>query len=718
MASALWGVALAVAVLWPARIIGPLDGAPLDTVVEVVLFGLLLPAIWWFHPSFVRRRGARVLVAVLLAWKAVAWFAAPQGGWCVDFVMNNPRETGGWRLTRSWDARVIAEPAPATCTAIMTHAYVRPTHFPAWMINVPYGRDQWLDRGVPILEPLDNPRPPNGEFKLFVHGAVNVDEPGTLSIVTDRETSATGTIDGRPLASRAAESSDASAADTVAATAALEAGSHELHLQLDLSDRNWRFVPMWNDRDVFTGAVATVAPVSSAGRAAVRLARWIAPVIALALLAAWTLTALHIAGPAPATYAAVAALAAALAWAGAAGPDSTLPRLSVAALALALLIPVPPKLRNARGAWLIVGAPWLALVGALAVRSVARYTLFLQGDDALTYQQFAYRIYMQGFWLEGGQPTFWNQPLYRWMCGALHIVFGDSSVGDAILDGFGLLAGSMFAFVVVDRLAGFRSGVAAAVAVLWTFAFGPNWYVIGRGLSEISALMWIYLASCCVIAAGAGSAGLAVLGGIFGVLGYYTRMNHLPLVLALGALTLIDGIEAGAAFDWRRVWKRVPKPVIAAYYATVAAGLCAFAARTWYYTGRFSLFAGTSLGFNAIGLGASVDSWWSADAWSRALSSVLMLVTVQDPPRFDVRSVLVVGGVALSLLALVRVPVVRRLPLGLALICVAAISGGLVVRGSAYPGRFSIHLIPVAVTVSMLAMSVSVRDAVQWRRTS
>ena len=258
-----------------------------------------------------------------------------------------------------------------------------------------------------------------------------------------------------------------------------------------------------------------------------------------------------------------------------------------------------------------------------------------------------------------------------------------------IWDGFGLLAGSMFAFMVVNRVAGFRSGLAAAVAVLLTFALGPNWYSIGRGLSEISALMWIYVGASCVLAALSRRPALASVGGLFGILGSYTRMNHLPLVLALGALSLFDGVEAGAAFDLRRVWARLPKRVVAWYYAAVAIGLCAFAARTWYYTGRFSLFAGTSLGFNAIGLGTTLDSWWSADAWRRAIASLMMLVTVQDPPRFDIRSVLVVAGVALSLLAIARVPRVRRLPLGLTLVCLAAISGGLVVRGSAYPGRFS-----------------------------
>ena len=208
-----------------------------------------------------------------------------------------------------------------------------------------------------------------------------------------------------------------------------------------------------------------------------------------------------------------------------------------------------------------------------------------------------------------------------------------------------------------------------------------------------------------------------ILGGVFGILGYYTRMNLLPFTLGLGALTLV-GIDAGSAFNLRRVWTRLPKRAFVNYYVAVAAGLCVFAARTWYYTGRLSLFAGTSLGFNAIGLGTTLDSWVSADAWTRATASVLMLVTVQDPPRFDIRSVLVVAGVGLSLLALARVPFVRRLPLGLVLICLAAVSGGLVVRGSAYSGRFSIHPRFVAVTVSMLVMSMSFRDAVQWRRAS
>ena len=85
------------------------------------------------------------------------------------------------------------------------------------------------------------------------------------------------------------------------------------------------------------------------------------------------------------------------------GDYPTLARLSLFALFACVLVQVPDRLRNARGAWLLIGIPWLALITAMALRSVGRFTLFTIGDDALTYQEFAHRIYFERYWLEGGQ---------------------------------------------------------------------------------------------------------------------------------------------------------------------------------------------------------------------------------------------------------------------------------------------------------------------------
>ena len=66
----IWGLILAVALLWPGRLSGPFDGVPLDTLAEAVVVGVLFPALWWFHPRFLTTRIARGCVVSLLAWKA------------------------------------------------------------------------------------------------------------------------------------------------------------------------------------------------------------------------------------------------------------------------------------------------------------------------------------------------------------------------------------------------------------------------------------------------------------------------------------------------------------------------------------------------------------------------------------------------------------------------------------------------------------------------
>src|SRR4051794_24930802 len=79
----LWGVLAAAALLWPDRVSGLLDGVPLDRIPEAVLVAAVLPALWWFHPRFLRTRSAQALILALVVWRALApsWFA--QDGWCV-----------------------------------------------------------------------------------------------------------------------------------------------------------------------------------------------------------------------------------------------------------------------------------------------------------------------------------------------------------------------------------------------------------------------------------------------------------------------------------------------------------------------------------------------------------------------------------------------------------------------------------------------------------
>jgi len=209
---------------------------------------------------------------------------------------------------------------------------------------------------------------------------------------------------------------------------------------------------------------------------------------------------------------------------------------------------------------------------------------------------------------------------------------------------------------------------------------------------------------------------VAMLAGLSAVLAFFTRLNHLPLVLALVALTLPLSLPAGSLTRPSKVWSLLPKRAAAAYLICIGVAVTAFAARTWYYTGVWSVFAGTTREHNATGLALTWGSLVSGDTWRRAAESVLMIVTVQDPPRFDIRAVLVVAGVIAAVGGVLNVRFLRRLPLSLVLCCLGAIVGGLVARGVAYPGRFSIQLIPIAVALSVCAVTqVSEKFAYDWK---
>ena len=121
--------------------------------------------------------------------------------------------------------------------------------------------------------------------------------------------------------------------------------------------------------------------------------------------------------------------------------------------------------------------------------------MYAGGDDQWTFQRFAYRIYLQGYWLEGGEQTFWFQPGYRWVAGAWHMLFGDSSLGEFHWDGICLALVALFAHEIVNRFAGFKWGLVAAASVLTLVIQGPPWLYWGAGLSENAAAGFIYSAA-------------------------------------------------------------------------------------------------------------------------------------------------------------------------------------------------------------------------------
>ena len=721
MRRALWSVALAVALFWPARALSMFDGLPLDGAAEAIVLGVAVPFLWVVHRRFLDARWVHVAIAVLLGIKIVGAFLLTQEGLCARFSTGAPFHANVLTIPvdeprgmlRSWDVRADWRGDAPLCTAIIDRPYPMLSAMPVWFLNV-------TDFVVGSDDPKRKGAAPR-DIAMDVRGALRVSDAGLFAIDLDRDMTLSGAIGSQTVT--------ASGGAPVAVT--LGPGVHSLALHVALTGDRWKFVPTWNGRSAFDAARMTVDPPQS-------IDRWFAPAVqygtfgAVVLLVAgwtWSLVAPYRGSPFV-----VAWTVAASALLIAVGMSGRLERFAGAALVASPFVPLTAAHRTWRGALLLFGVPWLAFFVARSIPQIGHISPY-SVDDWLAYQVAGYRIYLNGFWLEGGSRAFDYQPLYRWISGALHLVFGDSSVGEVYWDVVCLLAGAFVAFALVKPIGGFRWAVGAAAATLATFTVSTIWYFVGRGLSEIAAAGFAFFAALSLLNGARGgfitpwcppSGGpegrlkpaatgyetasnrraIAVGAGVLAICAFYTRENHLVFAPLLVVLMLPLDVPAA----WRRVWpavRRVDRQAALAYVATFVTGVVMFAVRTWWYTGVFSVFYGTSLKYNDTGLRPSTIG--SLEVWRRIAHSLSALVWMNEPPHADPRAVVVAAGALLSVLALAQLPRLNRLPFSIAVVTIGAGVSSLFAHAHGYPGRMSIHLVPFAVAMAVVAMAVAVR---------
>jgi len=664
MITALWGLAAALALLWPDHISGPFDGVPLDRAVEAVLVGMVVPSLWWFDPGFLRTTRARACIAALLAWKILSSVLFVQDGLCVRFEPARPFAKGAGRVPHSWDLRSDWTAYEPQCSAVMTRSYRDAYEFPVWFFNLPPPSESW---------PVPADLPPDAVVGIRVHGYVTARRDGMLRFEMGQHITGALSVDGRG----------------VQGDVPVAAGIHNVDFDGTMTGFLWLLLPQWSGDELWDGAIATLHRPSRLDIAVRPWIAWVPTTLAAALVSLWIWSALAAAGTWPM-----------LAWT--AGMAVTIGMLRhadktglaawmVVGLAAAAAVPVPPRHRNMRGAFLLVIVPWLAFVLMNGYPDIGRGRLYEWGNDFWMYQRYAYRIVMQGYWLEGGSPTFYFQPFYRWIVGVLHAIFGDSSVGERFWDGFALAAGSMVSFHITRTFAGFRWGVVGAAVPLAVFVLGTAHYLMGFGLGEISSAGLLSIAALCAIRSRRRGWAPAIAAGILATLAFYTRLNNgiMAAGISIFALPLDVRVrDLPHPSAWRR---RVAWSTVTAVWSCLAVGLLFFAWRTYHYTGVFSVFYGTQRYIVAV--------WQPRLALSTILenlaTSVGKVLTVNDPPRFDVYALPVMLGALVGLLSLAGVPRLRDLPAAAVLFFWASIASAFVAYGWVYPGRFSIHVLPI-----------------------
>jgi hypothetical protein len=673
-----WTLAAAAALLYPDHLSSAFDGVPLDRAAEALLVGGVVPALWWFYPQFLASRAARASVLALIVWRIASSLLFVQDGWCVQFVPATPFAKDAGRVPHAWDLRTDWRSFDPACSAIMTRSYHAFEDFPAWFFNLPPPNESW-PRPVDI--------PPGATTPMHIRGYLTTTSPGTLDFEGASGVTGTVAIDGQikpwPMP--------------------VEAGTHAIAIDAVLKYNKWAIVTKWNGRDLWSsGVTATVQRPSRTDVLVRPWIRWIPTLLTIAIVGLWaTAAARAVASPLVIAWAALSATAIAIVVSNT--PPITA-RWAIPAIALAAFVPVPPRLRNLAGAYPLVGVPWLAFVLVGGMPLVGKFILYDFGNDFWMYQRYGYRIVMQGYWLEGGSQVFYFQPLYRWISGLLHLVFGDSSVGERFWDGICLLAGAFLSFRIVRASAGFRWAIVAAVLSLSVFALGTVRYLIGFGLSEISSTGLLSMAALCAMRSRVAQARrLAIGAGVLATLGFYTRLNNGIMALGVACFALSLSVPMRAAVvPWRWRWRRrISWWTVAGVWGGFACGLILFAWRTYHYTGVVSVFYGTSRYVLAI---------WQPDAplladLDRLFANLARVLTVNDPPRFDFYALPVMAGALIAVLSIAGVPRLRDLPAAAVLFFVSAFAAAFIVAGSAYPGRFSIHLLPITSALTVCAVA-------------
>src|SRR5688572_26818994 len=227
----MWRVLAIAALLWPSRLSGTLDGAPLDTFAEALLLGLIVPVLAWLHPAFLHRFAARALVLAILAVKIAAGLALEQQGWCLVFTPPKPMVRDSTGKPHSWDPRADWLSADPTCSAVMTRSYRDTFALPVWFFNLPPPDDAPHRGGYGAGEIL---------VRADLYGFIDVRSEGTLEIVTGPGMGASLRIDGAQLEPREPGLHQVS----------LMPGTHGIQMDAILATKHWPIVPTWNGHPI------------------------------------------------------------------------------------------------------------------------------------------------------------------------------------------------------------------------------------------------------------------------------------------------------------------------------------------------------------------------------------------------------------------------------------------------------------------------------------
>jgi hypothetical protein len=357
--------------------------------------------------------------------------------------------------------------------------------------------------------------------------------------------------------------------------------------------------------------------------------------------------------------------------------------------------------RIAQSVFLFFGPPLLCFFTNLWWSHIGKWNLWGAGDDWTSYQYFARKIVVDGEWLSAGEGVFTMQPLYRYFVGIYHLLFGQSAFVQHMADVWCVLGCALLIvrFATIFRISSLFSFI-AATGYLVINLVGSFRYHIGRGLVENHAMIFMMLAAWFLCESRKGSGHRIILATLFGILGYWTRQDHLGAIAGLAFLALepVEGTTGG----WKGYWGRfkIQWKVFAWYWGGGISSVLLICYRNWWIGGQFHPTNSSNPIFSI------------SEGMQSTLIPALNHMLLDDKwPIPALSSIVLIAGTLIPLIALVwRSKVFAEFPLSFGIILVGLFAPYVFLWNGGYAPRFSIHLLPIAILSLTLFLGYIFKD--------
>ena len=349
--------------------------------------------------------------------------------------------------------------------------------------------------------------------------------------------------------------------------------------------------------------------------------------------------------------------------------------------------------RIAQSVFLFFGPGILLLFSKKWWPSLGQWKNWGTGDDWSTYQLYARMIVVDGEWLQGGENTFTMQPLYRYFIGIYHWLFGQSDFVQNMADVWCILGATVLlaSLAIKLRLSALTAFTASLIYLMPTFLGGFR-YQIGRGLIEHHAMIFMVLAGWLLYGARDQNFLRIIGAGICGAIGYWLRQDHL-IVITMLVFFIIEPTHGTTREVWRAYWEQIWNYWKRgfAYVGIVTFGVFLLCLHNWWFGGVFGPTKVNHPNFTGQDL-------------IHFYQRIKIMVTAVDHGNPSLATFILLPGTLLGLLALLwRPKFLQNYPIAIGLAFIGLFLPYWFVANWGYAPRYSIHLLPLAITSLMIA---------------